>query len=246
MEQMNKNEEIEIDLREIMTALLRKKWLIMIIGIAVALAAFLASRYVLVPQYDSTTKIYVMNKQDSTSVVTYSDLQTGAQLTKDYMTLVTSRPVTDAVISELGLEMAHEDLVGIITVSNPTDTRILQITVRYSDANMAQRIADSLRKASASHITKVMDIEQVNVVEEANLPMGPSSPDVKRNTLLGGILGIFLAGFGVILLFILDDSIKMPDDVERYLGISVLSSIPVQEVELEQGKRRKRKAKKKK
>lgn len=229
MEQRNKDEEIEIDLREIVTVLMRKIWLILMAGIGLALIAFLISKYVLVPQYDSTTKIYVMNRQDSQTGVTYSDLQTGTQLTKDYMTLVKSRPVTEQVISELGLVMQHEELVEKITVNNPIDTRILEITVRYKDPYIAKQIADATRKAAASNITTVMDIEQVNVVEEANIPEISATPNVKRNTALGGVLGIILAAGAVMLFFILDDTIKTPDDVEKHLGLSVLSSIPMQE-----------------
>jgi capsular polysaccharide biosynthesis protein len=136
--------------------------------------------------------------------------------------------VTEKVIQELGLDMKHNDLVNLITVYNPSNTRVLNITIEYSDPYLAKEIADAVREASSIHISNVMDIKEVNVVEEANLPETPVSPNVKRNTVLGGILGILIAGAIILVITMLDDTIKTPEDIERYLGVSVLSSIPIQ------------------
>ena len=229
MEQKYNNDEIVIDLKELFFVLLGKFWIIFLAGVGLALATFLISVFLIESKYESTTKIYVLNKQNESAAITYSDLQSGSQLTKDYMTLVTSRPVVEQVIAELDLDMKYKGLVGCITVSNPSDTRILNITVEYNDPFLAKRIADAIRKASATHITSVMNIEQVNLVEEANIPENSSSPNVVKNTLIGGFAGVFLACLVILVIYIQDDTIKIPDDVERYLGMSVLSSIPVQE-----------------
>lgn len=229
MEQSTRNDEIEIDLRELFAVLLRKAWIILLAGVGLAIVALLISKFVIRPQYISTTKVYVMNRQDSNAVITYSDLQSGAQLTQDYMTLITSRPVTEQVIAELGLDMKHKDMVDIISVDNPKNTRTLTISVEYNDPYMAKEIADAIRKASTVHITNVMDIDAVNVVEEANVPDEPSSPNIKKNTVMCGAIGVALAMIVISIIYILDDTIKTPEDVEKYLGLSVLSSIPVQE-----------------
>jgi len=222
-------DEIEIDLRELFAVLLGRIWIIIGIGVLTAVLGFVFSKFVLQPEYKSTTKIYILNKQDSSSSITYSDLQSGTQLTKDYMTLVTSRPVVEQVIAEMNLDMKYKDLVNMISVTNPQDTRILSITVTYNDPAAARLIADSIRDAAAIHITEVMNIEQVNVVEAANTPEEPSSPNTMRNTAIGGIAGVILVSGIILALYLLNDTIKSPEDVERYLGISTLSSIPLQE-----------------
>ncbi len=85
-----------------------------------------------------------------------------------------------------------------------------------------------------------MDIEEVNVVEEGNVPQGKVSPNVLLNTLIGGILGGIVATLVVLIIYFLDDTIKTPDDVEKYLGLSVLGSIPLQEGEtVARGKKKK-------
>lgn len=245
MEQNNQlqSDEIEIDLAELFGVVMSRIGIILFCGINMALAAFLISMYLLVPKYESTTKIYIINRQ-STESLTYSDLQSGTQLTKDYKELVTSRPVLEQVISELNLEIDSKKLIKEITVEVPTDTRIVTITVEDRDPYMARSIADAVRTAASEHIARVMSTEEVNVVEEANLPIEQSSPDVLMNTGIGAIVGLFLSMAIIILVHIMDDTIKNPDDVEHYLGVSVLGSIPMTE-SLGKSKRKKKSEKKK-
>ena len=238
MEQKLTNQETEIDLRELLAVILHKAVIIILTGVVFGLMALLFSKFLLSPKYESTTSVYIINRQTQ-SAITYSDLQSGIQLTKDYMELVKSRPVTEQVIQELGLNMSHEQLCGHISVETPADTRIMKITVTDYDPYLARDVANAIREAAAVHISSVMDIESVNIVEEANLPARPSSPNVMKNAMIAAIAGIFLAMGLVVLIHILDDTIKTPEDVEKYLGLSVLASIPLVEIEGAQTKKKK-------
>jgi len=225
-------DEIEIDLREVFLILLGKFWLILLVGIFTGALAFGFSQFVIQPVYESTTQIYILNKQEN-NTVTYSDVQLGTQLTKDYAELIESRYVLESVIEELQLkainpEMDYEALLKKITVTTPTDTRILAITVSDTDPVLAMEIANSIREAAAVHIKNVMDIEAVNVVDTANLPTEKASPSVFKWTLIGGFIGAFLVMAIVLVWYLLDDTIKNSDDVERYLGLSTLALIPLE------------------
>ena len=226
MEQRETREEIEIDLKGLFAVLWSKKWIIIFSGIILALLAGGISEFVMPEKYESSTKVYVLNRQTS-DTVTYSDLQTGSQLMKDYQELAVSRTVLEQAILELNLSMSTDELAGMLTVSAITDTRILKITVANQDPYLARSIAFAVREASSVHIRDVMNIESLNVVEDANLPESPSSPNVTRNALLGGILGIVSSVLILFVVFMLDDTIKTAEDVERYLEVSVLASIPV-------------------
>lgn len=228
--QQGQQDEIEIDLVELFGVIWHKAWLILLCGINLALLTFLVSNYLLIPKYESITKLYIINRQSNESL-TYSDLQSGAQLTKDYKELVVSRPVLEEVISELNLDLENDELAEMISVEIPTDTRIVTITVEDTDPYMARSIADAVRVSASKHIGNVMNTEAVNVVEEANLPIEQSSPNVLLNTAIGGIVGAFLAVAVVVLIYVLDDTLKNPDDIEHYLGYSVLASIPLAEDE---------------
>lgn len=223
------NDEISIDLTELFLAVWNKIHLVILAGIFAALLAFVGTKVFITPMYSSTTKMYVLTKQDSNAGVTYNDIQIGTQLTKDYMELVKSRPVLEQVIAVLNLDVSAEELGGFITVETPADTRILSITVENEDPKMAKEIADALRESVSIQITEIMDADSVNTFEEGNLPTGPSSPSLIKNMGIGGVLGIFIALGIIVLIFMLDDTIKTPDDVEHYLGLNVLTSIPTQE-----------------
>lgn len=239
MENRNRVEtdEMEIDLGEILLLLVNKLPLMIAVGLCVAMLAFLGSKFVLSPVYESTTKIYILNKQDNTSV-TYADLQMGTQLTKDYAEMIKSRFVLEAVIEQLGLEEDYEDLSKMVSVTTPTDTRVLSITVSDKSPVRAMRIANAVREASADHIGNVMDIEAVNVVETANVPTHKASPHTGKNTLLGGILGMFLVAAIVVIAHLLNDTVRTAEDVERYLGLPTLAVIPMNEAEAKKKKKR--------
>ena len=238
---IRQTDEIEIDLWEICLVLIHNLALIISVGIMVALGAFLFTQLRVTPTYESTTKIYILNKQENASV-TYSDIQLGTQLTKDYAELIQSRFVLEEVVQGMGLDLTYEQMKEKVSVTTPTDTRILAITVKDSDPVMAMKMANAIREAAAVHIMNVMDIQAVNVAETANMPMKKSSPSVLKNTFIGGLLGVFLIIAVVLVRYLMDDTVKTPEDVEKYLQLSTLAVIPLNEGESE-GKKKKKKVK---
>lgn len=241
----NRDDVIEIDLVELLGVILHNLWIIIVSGVIVAAAALLVSYFIITPKYESVTKIYVISKTNA-DTMTYSDLQAGSTLTKDYKELVKSRPVLEEVLAETGIDVELKDLEEQITVEVPQDTRIVSITVEDKDPYEARIIADSVRIAASKHIREVMDTEAVNVVEEASLPIEKSSPSILKNTAIGYAVGLFLAIAIVIINYIMDDTIKTPDDVEKFLGVSVLGSIPYSENDLSDKAEMERYEKKKK
>ena len=238
---IRQTDEIEIDLWEICLVLIHNLALIISVGIMVALGAFLFTQLLVTPTYESTTKIYILNKQENASV-TYSDIQLGTQLTKDYAELIQSRFVLEEVVQGMGLDLTYEQMKEKVSVTTPTDTRILAITVKDSDPVMAMKMANAIREAAAVHIMNVMDIQAVNVAETANMPMKKSSPSVLKNTFIGGLLGVFLIIAVVLVRYLMDDTVKTPEDVEKYLQLSTLAVIPLNEGDSE-GKNKKKKVK---
>ena len=223
---VNNNDEVEIDLGEVFHLLLSKLGVIILSGIVFCLAAVMGTMLLITPKYESTTKIVVLSKQDSSNTVTSGDLQASSLLTKDYAELIKSRTVTEGVIAQLKLDMTHEELLKKLSVDTPTDTRVVSITVTDTDPYTAAQIANAVRDIASKHIQQVMDIKAVNVVETANIPDEPSSPSVPKNGVIGGLLGILLAVAVVIIVYLTNDTVKTPEDVEKYLGLSVLGTIP--------------------
>lgn len=220
------NEIIEIDLMEVLGVLVDRIGLILAAGLFCTLVTCMISAFLIEPTYESTTRIYILNRQES-SGVTYSDVQIGTQLTKDYSVLITSRYVLESVAQKLGLDLTYKEMAAKVSVTSPTDTRIVAITVKDHDPVMAMDIANALREVASSHIQNVMNIEAVNVVETANMPTTKAGPPVVKWSLIGGIAGVFLVSVISVLQYLMDDTIKSAEDVQRYLGLSTLALIPV-------------------
>lgn len=222
------NDELTIDLVELFGVLRRKCYLILLTGILTGYAAFAVTQTFITPKYTSSTSMYML-AESGDSGLTYNDLQTSTQLTQDYMEITKSRTVLEKVIATLNLDMTVEELNDIITTTNIDDTRIMTIEVEHEDPELAQDIADAVRETASNKIEEIMDIETVNTIEEANYPTSPSSPSVVKNTAVGAGLGaLCVVGF-IILFYIVDDTIKSPDDADNYLGLNVLASIPIQD-----------------
>lgn len=238
MQGTGKEDFIEIDLQEIIRLVLRYLWLIALCGLLAGAIGFVLSSYVIAPKYESTTKVYILNKQEN-SAVTYSDTQLATQLTKDYNELIISRYVLEKVIEECGLTDSYGEMQDRIIIENKADTRIIGITVRDTEPGRAQYIADTIRDVASEHITAVMDIEAVNIVETANLPDMPSEPSVSRWSIVGTLAGLFVSMAVIIIRYLMDDTIRSPEDIENYLSLSTLALIPDTGVEGKKGRRKK-------
>lgn len=225
MQTSNQEDVIEIDLQDLFGLLLHHIWIILLSTIIAGGIGFVLSFFVITPKYESTTSIYISNKQEN-NLMTYSDAQLATQLTKDYEELIVGRFVLEQVIEQFDLEDEYEDFKENVTVANTTDTRIINITVKDTNPERARRLADSIRDIASKHIKSVTDVEAVNVADEANLPVEPSEPSVPKWTLIGALLGMVLCAGILILRYLLDDTIKSSDDIEKYLGLSTLALIP--------------------
>lgn len=241
--QIKENQEVEIDLGEIFHVLLGRLGIIILSGIVLGLISIVGTMLFIDPQYESTTKIVVLSKQDN-NTLTNQDMQTSTLLTKDYAELIKSRIVTERVIAELNLDLEHKELLEKISVENQTDTRIVAISVRDEDPYMASQIANAIRDVASVHIQEVMDVDAVNVVETANIPNEPASPSLVKNGILGGVLGVVLSVIIILAVYLSNDTVKTPEDVERYLQLSVLGNIPLMDKEKKSQKQKRGKSKK--
>ncbi|HFU4350751.1 TPA: YveK family protein [Streptococcus suis] len=215
---------IEIDVLSLLRTIWRKKFLILLTAILTTGLAFAYSAFLVTPQYDSTTRLYVVNQSsDNGAVITTQDLQAGSFLVKDYKEIILSQDVLKNVTTTLGLTGGIKDK---ITVTIPTDTRILSISVRDSDPNQAATIANTLRDEAAKKIIEVTKVSDVTTLEAAMPAENPSTPQTRRNLVLGFIVGAFLATALVLVLEVLDDRVKRPQDIEEGLGMTLLGVVP--------------------
>lgn len=240
MEKHYEDDEIEIDLKELFFELMNNWVMIVISTILVALIAFCISKFIMVPQYTSTSQLYVFTK--STSITNLADLQTSANLTNDYKVVVTGRPVLEQVIENLKLEEeTYGSLSSRIAVNNPSNSRILEITVTDPDPAMAKKIADEIADVSGAFISEKMDQDPPSVLQYGYVSKNAVSPNTMMNTVLGAAIGAFLAMAIVIISYLMNDTIMSAEDIERKLDMHVLGSLPLEEAEYDGKKKKKTK-----
>ena len=218
----NQNDEVEIDLVEIFSLLLSRIWILILITILGAGVAGGYTALFMEPKYQAKSEIFILNTSVELSL---ADIQVGSQLTQDYIELITSRPVIDKVISELKLDMNYKTFKTNLSVTNPSNTRILYLTITNTDAYMAKTIVDT--DVAIDYIAAVMETDRPNVIDYGHIPETKSSPSMAKNVVIGGLLGFILTAAVIIIRFLLDDSIKSSEDIEKYLGLETLGMIPV-------------------
>ncbi len=223
-------DSIEIDLVDMLLYMLRRWWIFLLAMVGTLMIGFAICFWFITPMYESTTKIIILNRQNSGSL-TYSDLQLSGQLAKNYKELIVTRDVLESVITECGLEDDYEELLDRVTVENISDTYIISITVEDPSPAKAQEIATSIRETAAAHIQNVTDVEAVNMAEAANLPTEPSSPSVKRWALLSAALGFLIVLVIEVIVYMTDDTIKSEADIQKHLGLPTLVVIPKVDME---------------
>ncbi|EKS18033.1 MULTISPECIES: Wzz/FepE/Etk N-terminal domain-containing protein [unclassified Streptococcus] len=226
---MNNQEKqaVEIDVFAMLKTLWKRKFSIVLVALVFAIAAFGYSAFLAKKEYQSTSRIYVVSRQNQeNNALTNSDLQAGSYLVKDYREIILSQNVLTQAIEELKLDMTPAELSKKISVSVPTDTRILSITAKDGDPKEAARIANGLRNVAAEKIISVTKVSDVTTLDEAEVPQSPSSPNIRRNVLLGFIAGAGLMVVLLVVVEVLDDRVKRPEDIEELMGLTLLGVVP--------------------
>ena len=221
------NQAVEIDVFAMLKTLWKRKFSIVLVALVFAIAAFGYSAFLAKKEYQSTSRIYVVSRQNQdNNALTNSDLQAGSYLVKDYREIILSQNVLTQAIEELKLDMTPAELSKKISVSVPTDTRILSITAKDGNPKEAARIANGLRNVAAEKIIAVTKVSDVTTLDEAEVPQSPSSPNIRRNVLLGFIAGAGLMVVLLVVVEVLDDRVKRPEDIEELMGLTLLGIVP--------------------
>ena len=218
-------EETEIDLIDLAWALLDKIHYIELCFLIGAVIMNAYSYFLVRPTYKSTAKMYVVSASKN-SVVDLDALNIGTSLTADYEQLMLSYPVLEQVINKLNLDMDSDTLAKMITLENPTDTRILNINVVSTDPKNARDIANTLMDVSVDYLPKTMSTNAPNVAQKAKLADHKDGPSYTKYTMIGALAGAFLYCMYLVVKYLMDDTIHTADDMEKYFDIVPLAVIP--------------------
>jgi polysaccharide export protein, MPA1 family len=224
---MKEQNTMEMDVFHLFKILWKRKILIALVAIVAGALAFAYSAFIVKPEFTSTTRIYVVNRnQGDKPGLTNQDLQAGSYLVKDYREIILSQDVLEKVTSDLKLDLSPKALASKIKVTVPVDTRIVSISVNDRVPEEASRIANSLREVAAEKIISITRVSDVTTLEEARPAIAPSSPNIRRNTIIGLLGGTVFMVIAVLIVELVDTRVKRPEDIEDVMQIALLGVVP--------------------
>jgi len=226
----NREENIEIDLKQLLEAVMKKAWLIILIAILCAAIAFAVTYFLITPEYESSAMFYVNNSAFSvgeTSLsITSSDITASKSLVETYIVILNTRSTLTDVIDYAGVDLTYTQLKDMITAGSVNETEVFQITVTHTDPYEAQKIADAIAYILPKKISGIIDGTSAHIVDAAVVPSQPSSPNIAQNTIIGFLIGAMLTVGVIVLRKLFDITIRNEADVTQMATHPILASVP--------------------
>ncbi|HZW48810.1 MAG TPA: Wzz/FepE/Etk N-terminal domain-containing protein [Bacillota bacterium] len=218
---------MELDLRKLIVILLEKWWIIVLSVILCSSVTFGIFRFMVDPVYTASTTLYVFNSEDRTSgSLTSSDLTVARSMVTTYVVLLKSDSVLSEVARQTNLGYTGAQIKDMISASSENNTEVIKVMVENTNPEHAQEIANTLLTVGTEKIVKVMKAGSVEVIDEAKLPIKPSSPNVLLNTVIGALLGLMISVMGILLVEMFDTTIKSEEDIKEMFNIPIVGVIP--------------------
>lgn len=238
----------ELDLKELFNIFWRKKIQIILIVLVFALIGAIYTMGFKTPVYSASTTLVLassgktdLSRQEDNYGITTStatEVTVNSKLVATYSELVKSKNILRQVISNLGIKIEEDELRKNITVSSVKDTELIEITVINENPFYSTKIANEIAKVFTEKVKEIYNIENVQIVDEAEVPSEPSNISHKKDIAIFGVVGLVISIGYVLLLNMLDTTVKTPEDIENGLKLPVLAAIPVYETDLQKRKRK--------
>ncbi len=221
----------EIDLKELISMFMKRKILIILVVIIFALIGAIYTIKFITPTYQSTTRLLLVqtgeksNVYENTGSITTSDITLNSKLVNNYKEISVSDAVLAKVIQNLNLDIDYQDLKDMTSVKVTTDTEILELTVEYTDPEMACNIAKEMANVFIETVNHYYKLDNLNVLDEAKVNTTPSNVHLTKNVVIFAFIGAIVVSGYILLTNMLDTTVKSDTDIEKALGIPVLASI---------------------
>ncbi len=227
----------ELDLRELFSIFWNRKLQIIAIVIVFTIIGFLYSYFYVVPEYTAVTSLLlVQNSTTSTqtgeSAITATDLTMNSKLVSTYIDILKRNAVLEKVADNL--EISHDQINDIrnrISVGTVNETEVIEIKVKHEDPEYAAKLANEVAKVFCEKIAEIYKLSNTYVLDEAEVPANPSNVNHIKDIVLFAFIGAVISIVCVLIINLLDNTVKTEQDIEKCTGLFVLTSIPDYEEE---------------
>lgn len=218
------NEET-IDLNELFRSILNHLKLIIILCLLFFCAGFFGTKLLIAPTYTASTSIYLTPQISESGSLDYNSQMANSKLVSNVVELMTQNNIMSEVAKNVGLESA-ESVKSMVSVSNDSNTEIITVTATTNDPKLSKVIANDTVSTFIRTMQKNLNVSNIEIVDKAKLSYAPSGPNVKKNTMMAGLIGFVLGCGYAVLKFLLDNRLRTKEEAEKYLGIPVFCEIP--------------------
>lgn len=235
----------ELDLKELFEIFWNKKVQIILIVLIFAVIGLIYTMTFVTPEYTAATTLVLASSNKgvdqttgstTTNSITTSDITLNSNLVSTYSELVKSKNVLRQVISNLNINISEENLRNNVSVTAVKDTELIEITVTTQNPEYSSKIANEIAKVFTEKVGEIYNINNVHVVDEAEVPNAPSNINYKKDVVIFAFIGLVISIIYVLIANMLDTTIKTADDIEKIFKLPVLASIPVYETDAQKKK----------
>ena len=225
---MQKDREIEIDVRKLFRFYLKNWWLILLCCVLLACAAYFYTANFITPLYQASVTIYVNNtKGGQIEAITGSNLTASQQLVSTYINMIRSDTVLDKVADSLGDEYSAVYIRSVMSAQQVGDTELFYVSISCPDPEQSALIANAVAEVAPGEIESFVEGSSTKIIDYAKVPSYSHYPNYSSNVQLGALLGCVLAIAILTIRHLLDVKLTDEEDVEQLFNLPVLGNIPL-------------------
>ena len=218
-------EDETIDLIELFRSILKHIKLIIFLILLFAFCGFFGTKLLIEPTYTASTSIYLTTQISESGSLDYNSQMANSKLVTNAVNLLTQNNIMSEVAKDVGLDSASS-VKKLVTVTNESDTEIITISATTTDPKLSKDIANDTVSTFIRTMQKNLNVRNIEVVDKAKLSYVPSGPNVKKNTMMAGVVGLVVGVGYATLRFLFDNRLRTKEEAEKYLGIPVFCEIP--------------------
>ena len=218
-------DEETIDLSELFRVVLKHFKLIIVLCILFGMGGFFGTKLLIAPTYTASTSIYLTPQISESGALDYNSQIANSKLVTNAVNLLTQNNIMSEVAQDVGLESASS-VQNCVSVTNESNTEIITISATTTDPKLSKDIANDTVSTFIRTMQKNLNVRNIEVVDKAKLSYVPSGPNVKKNTMMAGLIGLVVGVGYAVLRFLFDNRLRTKEEAEKYLGIPVFCEIP--------------------
>lgn len=221
-----KNDEFEIDVKELFNFLKKKALTIIIVSAIFMIIGLFISTFLINKKYSSEATIYITPKVTEQGTIDYNSIQTNSQMVNNYMEILKGETILTKVADQVGLE-SFEEVQDSLTITNPANTQLISVSAETNDPELSQKIVELTVSTFTEDMMDILNLNNVTTINEAKVNTDPVSPSKAKFTILGFGIGLIISCGYVCISYLFDKRLRTRDEAENFLGIPVLATVPL-------------------